>query len=197
MPRFDRSFVFNKYKSRGLFHSEAENLETVAVYWESIIKTYGFSITTDLTLVGISFPVDQATAVGSRIRELDATGGSFVMVVGQVFDGARMQLNLLFENGASGFDEKPLEAIVEEEPRFSFRIETPVELIRFHGPHYGDRYGIADAAFSRFEENRLAVLASGCTGASIYIVVPENKARIAVELLSEKFAVPNTQKDGS
>ena len=69
---------------------------------------------------------------------------------------------------------------------------APVELIYFQGPHYGDRYGIAHAAFGTLEAQNLKILAAGCTGASIYIIVPEKSAQTAVRCLSEAFEIPET-----
>jgi len=170
-------------------------LETIAVYWEPIIKTYGLFLKTDLSLVRISFPIDQTTFWGSRIQESDQAEGGFIMVVGHIFDGNRMQLSLLFENSKSGVEKKILETIIEKQPATFITVDTPVELIYFQGPHFGDRYGIADAAFTPFVENKVTILASGCASASIYIVVPEHMAQLAVKILSEKFIVPHVHKD--
>jgi aspartokinase len=166
-------------------------LETIAVYWEPIIKTYGFMVKTDLSLMRLSFSTNRMAAWGERIQALDMTAGDFIMAVGHVFDGKRLQLSLLFENSRGSLNKNKLETSAKKEPRMSLYVDSPVELIYFQGPHYGDRYGIADAAFRPFVDKRLTILASACTGASIYIVVPENQARIAVKLLSEKFAVPH------
>lgn len=170
-------------------------METIAVYWEPIIKTYGLFVKTDLSLVRISFPADQITFWGSRIQESDQAEGRFIMVVGHVFDGNRIQLSLLFENSNSGIEKKLLETITEKLPATSITVDTPVELIYFQGPHFGDRYGIADTAFTPFVKNKVTILASACASASIYIVVPEYTARIAVKILSEKFVVPHVHKD--
>ena len=171
-------------------------METIAVYWEPIIKTYGFSVKTDLSLVKISFPSNWIATFGAKVGELDTnlTGGGFNMLVGHLFDGKRMQMNLLFENRGTDLIGR-LNKLVNKEPAISLHVDTPVELIYFQGPHYGDRYGIADAAFSPFNENKISILASGCSSASIYIVVSENNSGTAVKFLSEKFAVPQFREE--
>ena len=168
-------------------------METIAVYCEPVIKTYGFLVKTGLSLMRISYPADQMTAWGERIQKSDLKSGCLLMAVGHAFDGKRIHLSLLFENSTIDGDKNNLETLLKKEPRTSLHVDNPVELIYFQGPHYGDRYGIADAAFRPFTKKMLTILACGCTGASIYIVVPENKAQIAVNLLSEKFAVPCAQ----
>ena len=69
-----------------------------------------------------------------------------------------------------------------------FEIDSPVELIYFQGPHFGDRYGIADAAFRALAGQE--VLAAGFSGASVYIVVADKQAQATIECLSEAFITP-------
>ena len=76
------------------------------------------------------------------------------------------------------------------------QVEAPVELIYFQGPHFGDRYGIADAALGALADAKVPLRAMACSGASVYIVVPEGFARQAGKALSQAFIVPST-KNGS
>ena len=59
----------------------------------------------------------------------------------------------------------------------SLQTIAPVELIYLHGPHFQDRYGIAEAALSPLQKADIPILAAGCSGTSVYIVVPENRRR--------------------
>lgn len=68
---------------------------------------------------------------------------------------------------------------------------SPVELVYFHGPHFGDRYGIADMALGTLRRKGLPILAAGCTGASVYIVVPEQRSAEIKQILSDVFDTPN------
>ena len=68
---------------------------------------------------------------------------------------------------------------------------SPVELVYFHGPHFGDRYGIADTALGTLRRKGLPILAAGCTGASVYIVVPEQRSAEIKQILSDVFDTPH------
>jgi aspartokinase len=63
-------------------------------------------------------------------------------------------------------------------------------MVHFQGPHFGDRYGIADAAFRALTEGDLSPLAVSCSGASIYLVFRQGEAGEAVRLLEKVFEVP-------
>jgi aspartokinase len=71
-----------------------------------------------------------------------------------------------------------------------FHLTYPVELISFQGPHFGDRYGIADTAFKALEGQGVPVLITVFAGAAVYIVLPEKKLQDARPLLLEAFEVP-------
>ncbi len=126
-------------------------METIAVYWEPVIKTYGFMEKTGLSLFKFSCPVDRMADWGHRLQDWGTAGDGFIMVAGSNLNGKTLQFNLLFE--AQGVDRYQafLEKWLEEEPRMSLQVESPVELIYFHGPHYGDRYGIASAALNALD----------------------------------------------
>ena len=65
-----------------------------------------------------------------------------------------------------------------------------MELISFQGPHFGDRYGIADTAFKALDGQKVPVLITVFAGAAVYIVLPEKKLQDARPLLMEAFEVP-------
>ncbi|MBN2034323.1 MAG: hypothetical protein JW836_13705 [Deltaproteobacteria bacterium] len=66
----------------------------------------------------------------------------------------------------------------------------PVELVFFHGPHFGDRYGIAEAAFRALTDNGIKAFASACSGSCIYLVLAEGESEGAVQFLSGTFEIP-------
>ncbi len=169
-------------------------METIAVYWEPVIKTYGFMEKTGLSLFKFSCPVDRMADWGHRMQDWGTAGDGFIMVAGSNLNGKTLQFNLLFS--AQGVDRYQafLEKWLEEEPRMSLQVESPVELIYFHGPHYGDRYGIASAALNALAIQAVSVLAMACAGASVYLIMPEGKARAARKALGQAFLSPETEK---
>ncbi|MCP4693151.1 MAG: hypothetical protein GY859_34230 [Desulfobacterales bacterium] len=172
-------------------------METIAFYWEPIIKTYGLQEKTGLSLHRISLPADRTKHWGPRIREIGAAGVEFQMALGQVVNGETLQLDLLFEEKPDGPRRHMLKTLAENEPRASFRIDAPVHLIYFHGPHFGDRHGIAHAALGALMEKNIPILSASCAGAGVNIVVPQKRARAARKILSENFITPGADKKSS
>ena len=72
------------------------------------------------------------------------------------------------------------------------RVDNPVELVYFQGPHYGDRYGIACAALSALAKHGVTVLAVVCAGASVYMITPKGMACTARNALIGAFSIPET-----
>ena len=166
-------------------------METIAVYWEAKIKTYGFMEKTDLALFRIRMPVARIAWWGERIRQIGDSRDGFIMAAARADGPETFQLVLLVDRNMRCRTEAELTKTAADESGTSLQVDCPVELVYFQGPHFGDRYGIADAAFGTLAAADLRVLAAGCTGASVYIVVPEKDARSAVSCLSERFVVPD------
>ena len=79
---------------------------------------------------------------------------------------------------------------IDPESEKYFHLTSPVELISFQGPHFGDRYGIAYSAFKALDDQGVPILIAVCSGAAVYIVLPEKKLQDARPLLLEAFEVP-------
>jgi len=70
-----------------------------------------------------------------------------------------------------------------------YRYLYPVGILFFHGPHFGDMYGIADAAFSSLLKAGIKIISSGCSSASVFLVIAEDDLNRAeeMEIQYEKF----------
>jgi aspartokinase len=66
----------------------------------------------------------------------------------------------------------------------------PVEVVFFYGPHFGERYGIAEAALRALEGGGIHTTAAACSVSCVYLVLPEGQSEEAVRALSETFEVP-------
>jgi len=167
-------------------------MEISAVYWESKIKTYGFQSVDNLSLLELTLCLEENVGFGTDISELDNFGIDFDLVLVQYLSDRKFRLCLIF---SSKWEGRVLEHIYEQirvDNEESVRVTSPVELIYFHGPHFGDRFGIADSAFKALLDGEIPVLAFGCSGAAIYLVLPENGSEKARNLLSHVFEVPKT-----
>jgi len=165
-------------------------METIAVYWEPKPKTYGFKEVANLSLLNIDIKEERMAQWGLWLMEMVDLEISFHLVLAKYSSHKKLRLYIIIEKR---FEDKVLshfEKHVDPEFKKDFTIISPVELISFHGPHFGDRYGIADTAFKALDSQDIPVLISACSGATVYIVLPENVLSTAMHFLSNAFEVP-------
>lgn len=175
--------------------SGQKNVETIAVYWEPKVKTYGFQVSTGLSLVELFVAPEQLIEWGENIQALETAAVHFVLVLIQHANGGGFHIYLLTEGREHKTIIEGSRSSFSEVPRGFIRIISPVELIHFQGPHFGDRYGILSTAFNVLNEGAISILAAACTGASIYLVLPEKKAEPAKSLLEGIFEIPKRSID--
>ena len=160
-------------------------METIAVYWESPIKTYGFQRLTDLALIEFSLPISEIKSLGEMLSQEDLQNVSPKFIIAQESD---QKFSFIF--CLSVKEGKDFHACLEKTPGPTpHGYIHPVGIIFFHGPHYGDRYGIADATFSALLKADIQIIASGCSSASVYLVLAQDDMDRAEEMLAQKFEV--------
>jgi len=165
-------------------------METIAVYWESKIRIYGITIQPGLTLLKLDYPLECGAFWSDRLNGLQSIADRFYMVTAQQTGMETLKLSLLVDQNVTDEACLFLERAVGMEGQSSLTVNENVELIYLHGPHFQDRYGIADAAFTLLQKNGFSLLASGCTGTSVHIVVPAPMAQDVAQCLGETFVVP-------
>lgn len=165
-------------------------METIAVYWEPRIKTYGLKEVCGLTMAKLKVRADRLEGWSRVIGDPEDTGLPFKLVLLQYSGEREFRICLLFESGREGELIAPIARFVDKDQGETLEILSPVEMIYFFGPHFGDRYGIAHAAVRILHDGALSVLAMGCSVSFIYIVVPEGTSLRARELLAENFEIP-------
>ena len=165
-------------------------METIAVYWESRVKTYGFQVATGLYLVDIFFASERLAEWGSKIQTLKDDAVHFALVVIQHFSGEGFHVYLVMEEWEERAFLDRFRWLFPEGREDSAHVIFPVEMIYFQGPHFGDRYGIADTVFNALSKGGIPILAASCTGASIYLVFPDNTSKTAKVLLEKVFEIP-------
>jgi len=156
-------------------------METFAVYWEPIIKTYGIAERIGLCLITLDLPFGRISDGGDWLTHFASRfSGSLVLIFSRPASPSGLRLHLLLDR-------------VPENGTFpGLRVDNPVELVYFQGPHYGDRYGIAGAAVTALAEQGVPLLAVVCTGASVYLITPKGMACAARNALGKAFSSPET-----
>ena len=165
-------------------------METFAVYWEPKPKTYGFKEVIDLSLLTIEIRPGNMSQWGLWLMELSDLDIGFHLILAKYSTHQRLRLYILF---AKLWGDRVLSYLgkkIDLDSGKDFHLTYPVELISFQGPHFGDRYGIADTAFKALDEQGVPVLITVFAGAAVYIVLPEKKLQDARPLLLKAFEVP-------
>ena len=163
-------------------------METIAVYWEPKIRVYGVSTCDGLALYTVVSPAAGKGGGSGWIAALESVGVSFQLVAQQVLAGGEMLLQMVLQ--AEG-REKEIGGIIERGcgSAGSWRLRSPVALVYLHGPHFQDRYGIAEAALSPLRRNNIPLLAMGCAGTSVHLVVADLMVERVRAALAETFVL--------
>jgi hypothetical protein len=113
----------------------------------------------------------------------------FLLLYAQLSESSELDLGLLCEpeQGVS-----LARRIAAEIPAAGDRLQVtfPVELIFFQGPHFGDRFGIADFTYKALKEKSDLLLAAVFACASVYLILPEGLADETRTRLADAFRIP-------
>jgi aspartokinase len=167
-------------------------VETVAVYQEERVKVYGISRKVDLALVIISFPIHRVHLWGRRIMDFNLFIKRFELVTYHASDKNRTELHLVFDCENSSKLGDTLGDLTKDEQETDFAFQQPVEILYLFGPHFQDRFGIADIAVHALTTNKTDILISGCSGTSMYFVTPNNQSKDGLKTLTDTFVIPTT-----
>ena len=160
-------------------------METIAVYWEPRIKTYGFQKITDLAFIEFSCSLCDIKSLGEILSQDDLQTLRPKFIIAQESDH---KISFIF--CLPGKEGEDFHASLKKTPMPTpHRYIYPVSIIFFYGPHFGDRYGIADATFSSLSKADIKIIASGCSSASVFLVLAQDDMDKAEDVLSETFEV--------
>ena len=162
--------------------------ETVARYVESKIRTYGIDVYTGLTLCSLQMRAD---ALGEWSEAVSEKGCRFFHASAAPIGENRVGLDVLLDAGDPESRDFDIAMLSGSNANDTVTIRENAELIRFHGPHFGDRYGIADKALGRIAAAGASVWLAGCVGATVSIVLAQHTAKKATKALSAAFEMPD------
>jgi hypothetical protein len=165
-------------------------METIAVYFEPVAKSYGLQTITGLVMVRTAFAIESFRPSGRPETPPAPADGqfSFVMLQGEP-DGAAV----MYAVAAAADIPAVLDALgprTEGNARGRAIDRQPVEMVIFQGPHFYERYGIAAAALEKLREKRADLLLAGFSGSMAYLVVPAGTAESARAALAECLSLP-------
>lgn len=161
-------------------------METIAVYDEQPIRTYGLKAQEGLCWLEAGLDLAAGPKAAEQARQALALAPRPLFSSAQEMDG-RLSLRLCL----------PLAdcpALTQALAAASLELAappTPASLIHLQGPHFGDRYGIAAAALEALAQAGISPL--GCAGVvhSLFLVVEPGQAQAALKALAAYFSAPS------
>ncbi|OGP69643.1 MAG: hypothetical protein A2Z73_05825 [Deltaproteobacteria bacterium RBG_13_60_28] len=168
--------------------------QVVATYQEKVIKVYcivpqpdldlwGAAISSAAILEGFAQALIDLGELGLRIPFIVASPG---------WGGKDFFLSFSTAREPSQGDQGPeVRRILQRRlPEVRPRRITPVAGIFLHGPHFGDRYGVAHTFLQALGKARVSLLALSCTVSSISGVLRQQELDAAMRVLSDTFEAP-------
>lgn len=164
--------------------------ETVAQYVEEKVRTYGIQVKTGLTLCCIRTRPENQFALGNAMEALGSAGFCFVHASADRISLIEIQAVVVLQTSKSGSNGPGIASYFPKHLQTDLEIRRNVQVISFHGPHFGDRYGIADKALSCLSDYGIPVWMAGCVGATVTLVLPPDTEKSALYALSAAFDHP-------
>jgi aspartokinase len=163
-------------------------VETVAVYWEPKIRIYGMDIQYDLGHLAFKCPV--AAFNSGRWQRIGENEEKFRLLLAQHDERSNFCCDLLVDTCWREGLFADLHDFAAHEPAAHLVSGDNVDMVAFHGPHFQDRFGIAERVLAALQESGLELIASGCTGTSVNIVVAAGKGDLVANCLKQICVVP-------
>jgi aspartokinase len=166
-------------------------METITVYQETIIKTYGFQLVEGLCMLLMRVANERFSSIESILTRTEGSGPTFRAVFSQWMDPDSMGVCLVADPQKEREIKACLQWTLKGALKSAVESVKPVDLICFQGPHFGERYGIAQAVFQTLRSKSIPVLASEFSQSTIILVLQGGMAEAAKNCLSQAFQVPS------
>jgi len=167
-------------------------LETIAVYWEEKVQVYGITQKSGLCLLRLVFLQEHAEKWGDRISKMQESTVRFDFVSQQTIDTNMLEFLFTYEKDKHHAIYQQLDEWLNEDDSAQVQEESDIDIVYLHGPHFQDRFGIAEGAFTALTLEGEIVLASGCAGTSMYVIIPGGHGEKAKQILTDTFHIPTS-----
>ena len=191
---FFDSFEFPAYRSPSDWYAAYEGKEhllkkIIASYQEKVIRIYDIVQQSDLDLWSLT--VDQADLgdLGAALITLGQSEIRLPFVIALPSLENRLSFNFCLPEGK---EPEIRDVFSSHLGNTAVACQSQVAALYIHGPHFGDRYGIAHALVKAVESKGVSLLALGCTVSSLSVIVGEQNLDTAVQALEASFQRSNT-----
>lgn len=186
---FFEAFEFPAYGSPSDWYAAYEGKEhllrkIIASYQEQVIKIYDIAQESDLDLWSLVLPNSELSNLGTTLSSLDRLGVRMPFVVAVQSSEPGLRFGFCFARARA----KEIKHAFSRHLRKTNLAHDPeVAALFIHGPHFGDRYGIASTFVEGLQRAGVAILAMSCTVSSISAIIAEIELDSAMRTLDKIF----------
>ncbi len=183
------AFEFPAYRSPSDWYGAYEGKEhllqkIIASYQEKVVRIYDIVQQSELDLW--SLVVDQIglAKLGEALMALGQWEIRMPFVIALLSPENRLVFNFCFPGEQ---DPRIRETFSSHLGSTELTRHSQVAALYIHGPHFGDRYGIALTLVKALESSGVSLLAMGCTVSSVSVIIREEDLTAAVQALEATF----------
>jgi aspartokinase len=191
---FFEAFTFPAYHSPSDWYAAYEGKEhllkkIIASYQEKIIRIYDIVQQSDLDLWSLTVNQADLGDLGVALTALEQSEIRMPFVIALPTPGDRLSFSFCLP----GEQETQIREVLSSHlGDTGVTYYSEVGALYIHGPHFGDRYGIAHALVKALESEGVSLLALGCTVSSISAIIKEADLAAAVQTLEATFQRSST-----
>jgi hypothetical protein len=160
-------------------------METIAIYFEPVAKSYGISTVTGVVMVRAPLSRESFSRNLRPDRRPAPADEKFIFVMVQY--EAELKASLLAVTQPEGIVGILTSFGLSESPDI---VVQPVDMLFFQGPHFFERHGIAASVVAKLREKRAELIAAGFSSSMAYLVLPAGTAESAKTALAECLHLP-------
>ncbi|MCG6982015.1 MAG: ACT domain-containing protein [Deltaproteobacteria bacterium] len=183
------AFEFPAYHSPSDWYAAYEGKENllrkiIASYQEKVVRIYDIVRQSELDLWSVVIGQKALTKLGEVLLALGQRQLKMPFVIALLSSENMLVFNFCFPGG---HESQIRETFASHLGETRLARHSQVAALYIHGPHFGDRYGIANTLVRALERGGVSLLALGCTVSSISVIIREEDLAAAVQTLEATF----------
>lgn len=163
--------------------------EIICSYQEDIIKVYDIVWKSGLDFWPMRVKASEMENFGLALCALEELHIKIPFVAVQQQNDGNYTVACCFEKERNSAVQKTLDEYLLE---CQTPYPGPTSTVYLHGPHFGDRFGIANALVESLQRGVVQPLAISCAVSSISLVVRDQDLARAIASLKKKFQIPQS-----
>jgi len=183
------AFEFPAYRSPSDWYAAYEGKEhllqkIIASYQEKVVRIYDIVQQSGLDLWSLVVDQRRLTKLGAALLDLGQEKIRMPFLLALLSPEDRLVFNFCFPGEQNSRIEETLSSRLGKTVLDHY---SRVAALYIHGPHFGDRYGIANTLVRALESAGVSLLAMGCTVSSISVIIRKEDLTAAVQALEATF----------